>query len=233
MSDVQVTVMDDTETPSLKTSFVSSAYHSGANMFSLEKPTFLALGASQSLPQPSVALPEGRHLSEGAVEDVEAADDSAALLGGKREESDESAPLVTDEIFEVRLFEANEELKDHASKSVYFMAMMKSMRTRSLLHWEVLAAVSTQLFQLVSVLPAPDLIPFSQTLTSRAFGCTQIMLHGFIYAYFVGPSTAHNWNTWAVTWYGIPPEKGGFAVTIASLAALAFSPIVIIFKMEK
>lgn len=159
--EAQITVMADTEVPSLKASMAVSHSHNfphavadgdspQKSFASRPQPSF-----GQPLPPPKVIAldePAGRNLSEGVMADVEAADDSAALLGGTGgDENEEVAPLVTEEIFEVRLFDESEELRDHTSKSVYFLAMMKSMRTRSLLHWEVFAAVGTQIFQLVSL----------------------------------------------------------------------------------
>jgi len=58
------------------------------------------------------------------------------------------------------------------------------------------------------------------------------MLHGFIFTYFVGPSTQPGWNTWQET-LSIPEEKGGFYAAVASFTALGVSPIIILFKLGK
>jgi len=58
------------------------------------------------------------------------------------------------------------------------------------------------------------------------------MLHGFIFAFFIGPSTLPGWNDWGLT-MSIPPEAGGIWASVAALTALAVAPAIIVVKLER
>ena len=116
------------------------------------------------------------------------------------------APLAIPPV-EVRLFDEVDEGMLHESTSIYFYAMMKSMEEGTLLNLPTIASVlclSTQI----------------------------LMLHGFIFAFFIGPGSNPDWNDWNTT-FSIPEEKGGFYASISSIIALVAAPAIIVVKLER
>ena len=168
--------------------------------------------ASNACLDPSTRLPDPARLPSRP--DAESASkDGSIVLPAKPPSADVNVdeeagwkPLIT-QLFEVRIFYEQDEGVKHSSKSVYFYALMMSMRSGSIFHRPVFASVCTILVQLG-------------------------LLHGFVFAYFIGPATQQGWNTWHRT-LSIPPEHGGFYATLASFIALAAAPIVIVVKLER
>lgn len=165
---------------------------------------------------PAPLTTHGRQLDDDDA-DTGGGEDEAQLLarenvnvvGLQASAADEKGPLLPPSLFKVELFDEGGEGEGikHSSKSIYMYAMMQSMEEDSLLNYATLASVLTQLVQIV-------------------------LLHGWLFAYFVGPSMKPKWNDWQAT-FSIPDEEGGMGATVASLVALAFAPVVIVIKLEK
>ena len=106
-------------------------------------------------------------------------DDEAIMVAQRNDDEDEEAALVQKAAVVVRLFGESGETTEETSTSIHFYAMIRSMQQDKLLLPEVAASILTIVVQLV-------------------------LLHGFIYAYWIGPSLK-KWNSWHHS--GLAPLK--------------------------
>lgn len=134
-------------------------------------------------------------------------DDEAILVAHMAgDEEDDNASLLKQSMVVVQLFGETGETTEESSTSIHFYAMIRSLKRDKILLPEVAASFLTLAIQIA-------------------------LLHGFIYAYFIGPSLK-SWNSWHHTLH-FTEEEGGTPAMIAALVGVACSPLILLVKMQK
>lgn len=161
----------------------------------------------------------------GGDEGDEGGDDDVAAMLASRGEDDAEVFLVLsagkDEDEEAALLQKKLKLPlvcvfdekvadgtvERSSMSIHFFAMSQSLQTGTLLLPSVAASLLTMALQIM-------------------------LLHGFLFAYYLGPTSMGTYNTFSKI-LGKSDAAGGLPASIAHVAALFFSPVILIAKLSK